>query len=185
MAGRAGAAKGRVASVTSEISPFDPQGQLEALRVRALDLARKLEGTNITGPDQLYDGITLALDLRRMLRAAEELKRDLLRPLLEQERPVRDAYRAIEAAINPHMNRLLEQARKVLDDYGIPVPGDIPHRYDRIVEIVDESQLPRQYLVPDRKAIYEALLQGRAIPGARMRSVCIFIAKGEKEESSD
>lgn len=57
------------------------------------------------------------------------------------------------------------------------VTGKIQTREVQKLEIFDESVLPREYLIPDRAKIFDALKKGTEISGARIKMEKVIAAK--------
>lgn len=72
-------------------------------------------------------------------------------------------------------------AVKKMNEIEIPVgkintdSGKVSFRADKKLKIVNFTEIPREYLIPDEKAILEALKQGKNVPGCTIEIVQIPI----------
>lgn len=56
------------------------------------------------------------------------------------------------------------------DEFSVSSGGGASIRNLKTLEIVDVTKIPREYMVPDERAIREALLSGTKVPGAKMKT---------------
>lgn len=97
--------------------------------------------------------------------AKKETKDKILAYHVEQEELIAAAQRKIEARVEKGTMRPDTAVAKLEKLDGAPRANV---RVVRKLHIVDESMLPREYLVPNREAITKALFEGLSVPGAEL-----------------
>lgn len=157
--------------------PEKPQPDLKEVAV-ALVSAARVPRTAADVPAALEQARQLGIVARRLkerLTAECEQYLSKVRQLEEQYEPY------IEAALESR--KLLEQESvAVCRQEGAGIPRVMPMRVDMVPVVDDEAALPRAYLMPNMKAIREAVREGRVIPGVRFEERITFIAKEDKDD---
>lgn len=127
-------------------------------------------------------------EITRPLMASLAKVKDLFKPfeldLAEADKAVRaalTAYRvAEEEKVEKEKAKIVEKVEKgtmradtaVTKLSGVgsaPKTKGVSTTTRRVLEIIDESIIPREYLVPDRVAITKALFADVPVPGARLK----------------
>lgn len=137
--------------------------------------ARKEE---ITRP--LMKALASARDLFKPLEtghaeAKKVIKEKMLAYQIEEEQRIAEAQAKIEARVEKGSMRPDTAAGKL--ETIQEGKSKLNTRILRKLEIVDESLLPREFLVPDRDAITKALFAGTVVPGAQLKEEKVIVTK--------
>ena len=120
------------------------------------------------------------------LQVIEEQRKRITKPMLDAKREV-DAF---FKKVSEKLGEVDSSVRGMIKNYVEKNPedkriGEVTVQEKEDIELIDESLIPREYLVPDLFKIKSAILNGKEVPGARKsikRVVQVRIKEKEKYE---
>ncbi len=148
------------------MKPTTEEKQALAVQKKALSLA-------VTSPASAQRASNLLHDIKEAKHVLTEKKTAMTRPIMESLKQIKDFF----APYEQYLKVADEEVRAKLLAYEVsekPVEAEeeategIQTQTRRVLEIVDETLLPRDYMIPDRMKITRALFDGIDVFGARL-----------------
>ena len=172
-------------------SPEDAQAIASQAMECANSVAFQIVGVTIKTPEQAQWATDLAHQMRDMKRALEAERDSAIGPIKGTIKkitgwfkPAIEKYESLELhlkmGIMAHRQALQEQQTKALSAATsqveiaqavavlAPKPLGLQEREVKRVVVTNESEIPREYLVPDMRKIEQALRDGKVVPGTEL-----------------
>lgn len=171
---------------------------LRSLESEAAPLFKKLKAIEEINNQSDYDrALVLTKNLKELGKLANEKELSLTKPLNEVVTKIREHFRpfndmiaqteaSIKAMMLEHVKRQEIELKKLEADFADGKVKRVSTFATKAAEVsakksgarkvwqascVDASKTPRKYLVPDERAIFEALKAGKKVAGWRLEQV--------------
>lgn len=166
-------------SVLGEVEIMTPNQYEDEVKNVTTDLiSAQASALRIVDESSAKNGLSMALQARKIKNSMEESRKKILRPVLDYQSAINEVVKGVQKTIDEIEGRLQEKVEawikkenedpfNQIDEMSVE-DGVIYVKQRKEYEVIDQDLIPREYLSLNEKKLKEAILECRRIPGLKI-----------------